>query len=161
MTGNTASDWSPPVSFYFRVDFQNMNGQMFKASFAEVNGIGWNFTLDTAPGNSNGKHPMPLSVSYDRLTLKRPLTPLTEDFAKWVNTCLKLMFLPGGNKAVSEKKACDVIVKLLDQSGQPVAAWSCNHAFPVKCSLGELQADNNRLAMESIELVYNRLERLK
>ena len=55
MAGNAASDWLPPVEFYFRVDFQNMNGQMFKTSFAEVRASGgssrWKKHLEIPMGN--------------------------------------------------------------------------------------------------------------
>lgn len=161
MADNMTSDWIPPVDFYFLVNFQNMNGVKFRASFSEVDGMGWNFSTESKTTDSNGKLQMPTGISYSRLTLKRPLEPLTEDFSKWINNCTMIMLLSGGTGSVEKNKACDVIIKLLDKSGQPLAAWSCNHAYPVKYTVGSLDAGRSGLIMETVELVYNRLERLK
>ena len=72
-----------------------------------------------------------------------------------------MMFLSGGSDGVKKRKACDVVIKLLDYSGHPLAAWSCNHAYPVKYSVGGLNAERSGLVIETVELVYNRLERLQ
>lgn len=161
MADNAASGWTPPVDFYFLVDFQNMNGQRFQTSFSEVDGMGWNFSTESKTTGSNEELQMPTGISFTKLTLKRPLQPLSEAFTKWINNCAAIMFLPGGTGGVTKRKACDVVVKLLDKSGQPLAAWSCNHAYPVRYTVGGLKADRSGLAIETVELVYNRLERLK
>lgn len=160
MAGDTKSDWIPPVEFYFSVEFQNMNGQRFQASFSEVNGIGWRFSTEPKPIDSNEKLKMPIGLSYSNLVLKRPLDVSGDQFYGWIQNCLKLVFLSGNAKA-AEKKNYDVVIKLLNKEGQPLAAWACNHAYPVKYDVSGLDAGRSGLAMETIELVYNRLERIK
>ncbi|MCF2738665.1 phage tail protein [Phocaeicola barnesiae] len=160
MAGNTTSEWNPPVEFYFLVEFQSMSGQRFHASFSEVNGIGWHFSTEAKTTDSNEKLQMPTGVSYPSLTLKRALDTSGDDFYNWIQNCLKMVFL-SGNAGAAKKRACDVVIKLLNKDGQPLAAWSCNHAYPVKYEVNGLDAGRSGLAMETIELVYNRLERIR
>lgn len=160
MSDNTESSWIPPVEFYFRVDFQNQNGLKFQASFGEVSGIGWNFSTISRKTSENEKIQLPNSLNYSNIILKRPVAPLSEAFAKWVNSCLSLMILSGSNDNWIKKKSCDVIIKLLDCAGKPLAAWACYHAYPVKYTIGGLNAANSGLVMETLEMTYNRLERV-
>ena len=159
MAGNATSDWKPPFEFYFLVDFQNMNGQRFQASFSEVNGIGWSFSTASKTTDSNEKLQMPTGISYPNLTLKRALDTSGDEFYNWIQNCLKMIFMSGSTGA-AKKKACDVVIKLLNKEGRPVAAWSCNYAYPIKYSVSGLDAGRSGLAMETIELVYNRIERV-
>lgn len=160
MADNKVSDWAPPVAFYFLVEFQTMSGQRFQTSFSEVNGIGWHFSTEPKMTDANEKLQMPTGVSYSNLTLKRSLDVTGDMFYNWIQNCLKMVFL-SGNAGAAKKRACDVVIKLLNKDGQPLAAWSCNHAYPVKYDVSGLDAGRSGLAMETVELVYNRLERIK
>lgn len=160
MAGNTTSEWNLPVEFYFLVEFQSMSGQRFQASFSEVNGIGWHFPTEAKTTDSNEKLQMPMGISFPNLTLKRALDTSGDKFYNWIQNCLKMIFL-SGNAGAAKKRACDVVIKLLNKDGQPLAAWSCNHAYPVKYEVSGLDAGRSGLAMETIELVYNRLERIR
>lgn len=160
MPDNSGPDWILPVEFHFRVDFQNQNGQKFQASFGEVSGIGWNFSTTSQKSDESTNISLPVRLNYGNITLKRPLAPLSESFAKWVNSCLSLMILPGNGDSWIKRKACDVIIKLLDKDGKPLAGWACYHAFPVKYTVGGFNAANSGLVMETVEIVYNRLERV-
>lgn len=160
MAESATSNWELPVEFYFLIDFQNMNGQRFQASFSEVDGIGWNFSIESKKTDGNKELQMPTGISYPNLTLKRSLDVTGDSFQNWIQNCLKMTFLTGNVRAAG-KKAHDVVIKLLNKDGQPLAAWSCNHAYPVKYSVSKLDAGNSGLAMETIELMYNRLERIR
>lgn len=160
MTDNAASNWNLPVEFYFLIEFQNMNGQRFQASFSEVEGIGWSFSTEPKTTDANEKLQMPTGVSYPNLILRRSLDVTGDMFHNWIQNCLKLIFL-NGNAGAAGKKARDVVIKLLNKDGQPLAAWSCNHAYPVRYNVSKLDAGHSGLAMETTELVYNRLERIK
>ncbi len=158
---NNMSDWVYPVDYYFLVDFQNMYGLKFQASFFEVSNIGWRINTEEKVTDSNEAILMPKNISPQKVSLKRPVSPISDDLASWVNRCATMMYLPGGSSGVYYKKACDVVIKLLDKSGNPIAAWSCNHAYPVSYSLSALKSDSSGLTIETIELAYNRLERIK
>ena len=148
------SSWEYPVNFYFRVYFQNTNGQKMKASFYEIEGLGWNFNTVRKNDNSNQKVSMPTSVESGKLTLKRPLV-LDDDFTSWIEQCSKIMSLKK-----RKKWTYDVVVQLLNVKGSPIAAWSFERAFPKNYSLGQLKADTSGLAMETIELEYSRIKRV-
>lgn len=132
---------------------------MFQASFAEVSGIGWNFITEEKTGNENQKQKMLQGISYGNITLKRPVASLDDPFSKWVNSCLTLMLL-SGSKGWIRKKACDVIIKLLDANGKPLVGWACYYAYPMKYDVSSLNAEKSGLAMETVILTYNRLERV-
>ena len=148
------SSWDYPVNFYFQVDFQNMNGQKMKASFYEIEGLGWSFNTVRKSDNSNQKVSMPTSVESGTLTLKRPLV-LNDDFTSWIEQCSKIMSLKK-----RKKWTYDVVVQLLNVKGSPIAAWSFERAFPQKYSLGQLKADSSGLAMETITLEYTSIKRV-
>lgn len=160
MAANKVSDWTLPVEFYFLVEFQTMSGQRFQASFSEVSGIGWNFSTEPKMTDANEKLQMPTAVTYPNLILKRSLDVTGDMFYNWIQDCLKMVFL-SGNVGAAKKRVCDVVIKLLNKDGQPLAAWSCSHAYPVKYDVSGWDAGRNGLAMETIELVYNRLERIR
>ena len=155
-----ASDWNLPVSFYFLVTFQNRNGVKFQASFSEVRGIGWD--LNTTKASDAGMEvDIPVKLKGKDLVLVRPLAPLSDDLSKWLYNCVKMLAFPSGLRSMMKNKACDVVVKLLDSGGQPLAAWSFNHAYPSAYSLGDLKAGESSLAIETITLDYTDIERLK
>ena len=157
MAGNNSS-WEYPVNFYFQVDFQNRNGKIMKASFYEIDGLGWSFNTESTKDNSNSKVSMPTGVASGTLTLKRPLI-LDDEFTSWIDQCSRIMTLPGGS-SLRNKWTYDVVVKLLNAEGSPIAAWSFERAFPTNYKLGQLKADSSGLAIETIDLEYSRIERV-
>lgn len=55
--------------------------------------------------------------------------------------------------------ALDMVITLQSQANVPVAAWLCSHCYPIGCSLSGLDAARSGLAMETVTLNCNRLER--
>ena len=53
----------------------------------------------------------------------------------------------------------DLLIELKDETGQPVARWRATNTYPVKWSVAGFDAMKNEVAIESIELSYNRIER--
>lgn len=160
MADNATSDWTLPVSFYFSVEFQNMNGQRFQASFSEVSGLGWNYTTTTKETNPAGKKEIITAITHPNLILKRPLDTTGDEFSTWVKNFMRAMLVSNSDSGVKKHKACDVVIKLLDSNSKPLAAWSCNHAYPIKIEVSGFDSGRAELAMETIELVHNRLERV-
>ncbi|MDR3525836.1 MAG: phage tail protein [Rhizomicrobium sp.] len=54
-------------------------------------------------------------------------------------------------------KRRDVIVRLLNEKHQPVAAWKIARCFPVKVTAPDLKSDANEIAVESIEVAHEGL----
>ena len=75
-------------------------------------------------------------------------------FSVWVNQSLY---------ADKDKKIVpyDMVIKLLREDGTPLVGWNCSRAYPVKWSLGGLSSLESGLAMESIVICCNRVERLE
>ena len=157
MPDNINPNWELPVSFYFLVDFQDRANDHFKASFSEVSGLNIYISL---PKKSKGVEGtgvwinMPGPASYGKITLKRHSTRLMEDkFTQWVNRCLR-------TDTDGYIKPYDVIIKLLDKDGQPLDGWSCSHCYPSSWSLDGLDSGKNGLAMETVTLTCNRINRV-
>ena len=50
-----------------------------------------------------------------------------------------------------------VVIELLDESGNPIMTWTLSNAWPSKVSGTDLESNGNKIAIESIELVYEEL----
>lgn len=155
-----SKSWIPPVEFYFQVDFQKPGGPNFRASFLEVSGLGWSFGVRKKSDNEGGQQSIPTRISYNNVTFKRPVGPLSASFGKWVNNCFNYMLFKHAKEDMKKIEAYDVIIKLLDKEGAPVAAWACYHAYPVKYTVGGFNSQNSGLAIETVDLAFNRLERI-
>lgn len=154
MADNTTSDWTLPVQFYFRVDFQK-GKEHFQVSFMEVNGL--NMQLQTADKSNDEmtRIQVPKGLSYKNVTLKRPLMPLSDKFTEWINGCFTYI-----EKKPREIKAFDMVIKLLNKDGKPLAGWLCSHAYPVQWNLDNLDSMKSELSKESIVMAFNRLKRI-
>tara|TARA_B100001750_G_C15051601_1_gene371736 strand:- start:303 stop:536 length:234 start_codon:yes stop_codon:yes gene_type:complete len=49
----------------------------------------------------------------------------------------------------------DLTVKLLNESHDPLVTWNVVHAYPVKWSVADLNAEENSVLIETVELSYN------
>lgn len=156
-----ADAWDLPVSFYFLVTFQNMEGMMVNVPFREVSGLGWKLQTKDQEVETGVKIKVMESLTYGDLVLKRPITPLDEDFSKWVDDCIRKLSALKKSGGKVRIKTCSVVVKLLDSKGAPRAAWSCTCAYPSAYSLSDLNAESSNFAIESITLSYSSIERKK
>lgn len=152
MPDHVASEWV--LNFYFLVEFQNKVDR-FQASFTEVSGLDMHFDTAVKPSDAGIWIKMPGGVKYGDITLKRPVPSSNNDiFTQWIYKCLK---------ADRDKKMLpyDMIIKLLNQEGKPVVGWICSHAFPLHWSLSNLEAENGKLAMDTVVMTCNRIDRIK
>lgn len=154
MAGNTTSDWIPPVQFYFRVDFQR-GKEHFQVSFMEVSGLGMQFQINSKPNDEMTRIQVPNGLSHGNITLKRPLMPLSDKFSEWINGCFTYI-----EKEPREIKAFDMVIKLLNKDGKPLAGWLCSHAYPIEWNLDSLDSMKSEFSKESIVMACNRLKRI-
>jgi phage tail-like protein len=54
-----------------------------------------------------------------------------------------------------------VLINLLDEDGSPLASWNVANAYPIALSLSEFKAQENNIAIESLELAFNNFTRIK
>ena len=88
---------------------------------------------------------------------------------KFGNVTLKKgMFL--GDKALRDKyniitmntyKRSTITISLLDEKNEVSMSWTLANAFPVKITVTDIKSDGNEVAVESIELAYEKLTILK
>ena len=143
-------NWTPSVNFFFQVDFMNKNkGKGIRVSFQEVSGLGWDCNINRRVSVKGS-----LGLSYPHLILKRPLGTLNQEFTKWLE-------LYANCDIYSEDNVHNIVIKLLDKEGKPVAVWLCTRAYPVQYRVGDFNAIDGKILMETVELRYERLERKK
>ncbi len=151
-----AAAWTPPLNFYFRVDFQRNNPkEHFQASFMEISGLNLKIETDEKSGNDGAYIRMPKKVSSGNITLKHPLAPLSESFTEWINQCFN--YLESKNRNI---KTYDMVIKLLGKNGKPLAGWVCRYAYPIQWDLDKLDATESGLSKETIVMACNRLKRI-
>ncbi|WP_304252121.1 phage tail protein [Parabacteroides gordonii] len=154
MTDNAASDWAFPVRFYFMVEFQSKLDR-FQTSFTEVSGLDMRVETIKKTSDTGIWITMPGGVQYGKITLKRPIPPDNNDtFTQWIYKCLK---------ADTNKKmiAYDMIIKLLNKEGNPLAGWICSYAYPLQWTLDSLNSEDSKLVTETVIMACNRIDRLK
>ena len=49
----------------------------------------------------------------------------------------------------------DLTVSLLDEKHEPLQTWKIVHAYPVKWNVGDFNAEENKIVIETLELSYN------
>ncbi len=120
--------------------------------FQKVSGLSAEVSLD--PHEEGGEnlytHRLPTRVGYSNLVLERGMvvgSPLNIEFNLAIS---QFEFLPS-----------NVIVTLFGESGVPVSAWLFIRAFPVKWSTADLDATNESVVIDTMELAYARMQALR
>ena len=134
----------PPVGFHFKVEFGITPGSEFE--FQSVSGLSVDIeTEEFAEGGENRfKHKLPVRTKFPNLVLKRGLM-VDSDLIKWCRSAIEdFDFTPTG-----------ITIKLLNEEHQPLKTWNVVHAYPIKWSVSDFNAEENSLAIETIELAYN------
>ena len=54
-----------------------------------------------------------------------------------------------------EFEPVDLTVKLLNENHEPLVTWNVVHAYPIKWEVAELDAEQSKVTIETIELAYN------
>lgn len=137
------ADYYPPLGFHFKVEFANFPGEF---EFQSVSGLKVDIeTEQIAEGGENRfKHKVPIRTKYPNLVLKRGLLVRSE-IVDWCRNAVENF----------EFQPTDLIVKLLNENHEPLLSWNVVHAYPVKWSVSDFNAEENELVIETMELTYN------
>lgn len=135
----------PYLDFRYAVEIDSV----LRAGFAEVEGLEMEVETETyEEGGVNDRvHVLPTRASTGNVTLRRGLTD-EEDVWSWARDAVD-----------GRASRQSVRVVLLDRDGQPAISWQLLGALPVRWSGPDLSADDGRVAMEELELAYERLTR--
>ncbi|CAL2082288.1 Glycerol acyltransferase [Tenacibaculum sp. 190524A05c] len=135
----------PPVGFHFKVDFKNLSTKDKDISFQSVSGLTVDLeTEEIAEGGENRfKHKIPVRSKFPNLVLKRGML-MDSEVIKWCKKALENF----------EIEPVDINVMLLDENHEALQTWNIVNAYPIKWSVGDFNAEENKLVIETIELTY-------
>jgi len=138
----------PFAAFNFIVEIDGIA----KAGFSEVYGLAVEVeAVDYREGTdpSSVVRKLPGLRKYSNITLKRGYTP-DLSLWKWMKTVLDGQAVRAG-----------VAITLLDSQRQPAARWHVREAWPCKYEGPSLNASGNDVAVETLELCHEGLERVQ
>jgi phage tail-like protein len=134
----------PYRSFNFEVEIDNIAA----AGFSEVQGlIAQGDPVEYREGADRENHVRKLTGlrKYDNLTFKRGYTR-TDVLWQWYAAI-----------AAGENDRRNVTITLLDEAHQPVMSWSAEGAWINKIEGPSFNATGNEVAIESMELIHEKL----
>jgi phage tail-like protein len=148
------SKYNFPVGFHFKVEFQGIETKQNDHQFQSVSGLSIDLeTEEIAEGGENRfKHKIPVRTKFPNLVLKRGML-LDSGVIKWCKNALEnFVFEP-----------IDITVSLLEKSSGessesdsvPLQSWNIVHAYPVKWNVSDLNAEENKYVIETLEISYN------
>jgi phage tail-like protein len=137
-------DYYPPWGFYYKVEFglsQNKNDVRFQT----VSGLSVDYDMEEFKegGENRFTHKLPVRTKYADMVLKRGMLTDSE-VIKW---CLKAF-------RDREFEPADVNVILMNEKSEPLRTWKVAHAIPKKWSVSDLNANDNAVVIETLELSY-------
>ena len=140
------ANYYPPVGFHFLVEFDQLGTKEKDHQFQSVSGLSVDIEIEEiAEGGENRfKHKLPVKTKYPNLILKRGML-IDSDVIDWCRDAIENFSF----------KPVNLTVKLLNEEHQPLISWNVVHAFPVKWSVEDFNAEESKLVVESFELTYN------
>lgn len=143
-------DFYQTVNFHFKVEF-TLNEEGIDVRFQSVSGL--DVTLDTEQvkegGENRFEHVLPVRRKCTPLILKRGLLkPSASGLTRWLQRAFD----------DEEVETVDIVtIKLLNEEHKPLMLWTINNVWPRSWKMGELNAENGAILIETLELNYNRL----
>ncbi len=133
--------------FYFRVSIDANNADNVDAVFRKVEGI--SMELETPLLHEDGQNPLhQKSPTYPNLKLNLGLSPIQSNLTKW---CLNTL----GNNNYGKIKSKVVNLKLLNDRKEFTFAWTIFDAYPASWKISGVDAQNNSIIIETLELAYS------
>jgi phage tail-like protein len=136
----------PLPRYQFQVDWGGA-----KMSFTEVTGLVMErekIEYRHSDSKDFSKISMPGMIKINNITLKRGKFEGDFDYNTWLDEI--------STERVEGRR--DVVIRLLNERHEPVAAWSATRCFPVKVTAPDLKSDANEAAIESIEIAHEGLK---
>ncbi len=138
-----------PQAFSFKVEFWIDGVHKKDSTFQEVSGLSVE-TNDEEEGEENRfVHKLPGRVKHSNIKLKKGLIN-DPKIMKWIENALC---------PAAPIKSVNLIIRLVDRNDKTQASWKVYNTWPVKFEYEPLSANSNELAIETLELAYNRFER--
>jgi len=95
----------------------------------------------------NSERIMPGLEKPKTITLRRGIIKGDNEYFEWLSTV---------RSNTVERR--DLTISLLNEAHEPVVVWKLKNAFPSKIEWSPLQANESEAAIESLEVIYERLD---
>jgi phage tail-like protein len=138
------TDYYPPWSFYFRVEF-GISKNKDDVRFQSVSGLAVEHDMEEFKegGENRFTHKLPVRTKYSDLVLKRGMLTDSE-VIKW---CLRAF-------RDRDFEPSDITVTLMNEKSELLKVWKVVHAVPRKWQASDLNANENAVVIETLELSY-------
>ncbi len=137
-------DYYPPWGFYFKVVF-NISSDKNDVRFQSVSGLSVEYDYESYKegGENRFEHKLPVRTKYADLVLKRGML-VDSSVIKW--------FLDAFNNRIF--KPATITVNLMNEKSEPLKSWNVVDAIPKKWLVSDLNATENGIVVETMELAY-------
>ncbi len=134
----------PPWGFYYKVEFSG-NSNPNEARFQSVSGLSVEYDTEEYKegGENRFTHKLPVRTKYNDLVLKRGMLTDSDTIDWMLDAFRDRVFTPR-----------TVTVILMNEQGEPLRTWNVTHAAPKKWSISDLNANENSIVVETLELTY-------
>jgi phage tail-like protein len=134
----------PPVGFHFKVEFVGI-GNDNDIRFQAVSGLTIEYDTESFKegGENRFEHKLPVRTKYADVSLKRGM--LTD--SKVIEWCMKAF----ENR---EFQLATVNISLLNEKHEAIKRWEVIEAWPKKWSVSDLNAQENGIVVETLDLAY-------
>ena len=150
----------PPPGFYFTLTVLGSATALSlltdtDAAFQEISGIEAQSQAEevTEGGENRFVHRLPKQSKYSNLVLKRGAVTGDSTLIEWAG-------LTVGSSLTLPILTQNLLVMLLGENSIPLIAWAFVNAYPIKTQIAGLNAQDNKVLIESMEFSYNYFERL-
>lgn len=137
-------DYYPPWGFYYRVEF-SISKDKNDARFQTVSGLSVEYDTEEYKegGENRFTHKLPVRTKYSDLVLKRGMLTGSEVINWFFRAFRDRDFQP-----------TDLNVILMNEKSEPLRTWQVAHAIPRKWLVSDLNASENSVVIETLELTY-------
>lgn len=151
--GSSTDAFNLPMSHRFSVLFITAGiPNLLDIRFKSVSGIGATIEQDQSKNatNPNEKRYIPKGVQYRNLTLSRGLVPLSILSRQVEEVFNQFKF-----------RRSDVMVIIYSETGIPTGAWIFYEAYPVSWTMDTLDATNENVLIDNLELTYSHMKMMR
>jgi phage tail-like protein len=141
-TGDVQDQFWPLPKFYFSVDI----GDITDIPFQEVSGLDVETeVIEYRHGNSpnHGTIKMPGLMKYGDVTLKKGVFVEDNQFYDWINQI-----------NLNTYKRVTVVIKLLDEAGDPKMIWTLTNAFAQKVTPTDMNSQSSEAGIETVVFTH-------
>ena len=137
-------DYYPPWGFYYKVEF-SISKDKNDVRFQAASGLSVEYDMEEFKegGENRFTHKLPVRTKYADLVLKRGMLTDSKVIDWFLAAFRDRTFVP-----------TDINVILMNEKSEPLRTWKIAHAIPKKWLVSDLNANDNAVVIETMELSY-------